>query len=147
MKPSLHPKPCPHCGRPIKLYRRKLSPDKVACLIKLYCITRGDPLPKGINREAAIVSEGGVTWVYKDAFAPKNGSGDYAKMRFWGLIRPKEGAVGYWAITELGVAFVERRVSVPLFVDVFNNTKQDCSEELVQLYDLSAFDFKKRSTQ
>jgi hypothetical protein len=53
--------------------------------------------------------------------------GDWAKMKFWGLIEEKpdvraDGSprVGYWRMTQLGRQFVAREVKVPSHVYIYN---------------------------
>lgn len=54
--------------------------------------------------------------------------GDWAKMKYWGLIEAKQDIrddgsprVGYWKITTLGKQFVDKQVKVPSHVYTYNS--------------------------
>lgn len=146
--PSLIPQNCVCCGQRVQLYRRKLSDDMVRCLVGLYRITKGVSQLSPEDAEKAFYSEGGTLWVHKDLFCSASGSGDYAKMRFWGLIVPRdyrakeENASGFWAITERGLDFVEKRARVPLYVYVYNNAAHSVSPQTIGVSDASPFDYR-----
>jgi hypothetical protein len=42
--------------------------------------------------------------------------GDYAKLRYWQLIREDEGRRGVWTVTRLGLAFLDGEVKLPKYV-------------------------------
>ena len=99
---------CPCCSQPVKLYKKKLNFQMAKVLIDMY----------KTNKE----------WVHpiKDLTTI---NGDYAKLRFWGLLEPKVKednnpevkASGYWRITERGQLFVTKQISIPQTVYLFNN--------------------------
>lgn len=69
----------------------------------------------------------GKEWVHplKDL---KTNNGDYAKLRFWGLVQPssdeptdEKKASGFWRITEEGKRFVENKIKVKEKAFLFNN--------------------------
>jgi len=105
---------CPCCAQTVKCYRRALHAGMARQLIKLYL--RG-------GQEAQ-------QWVHVRDLYVLGSSGDYAKLRFWGLVEPMdqrtrgENASGYWRITPDGIAFVRERCGVPGHVLVYNNEKR-----------------------
>jgi len=147
IRPTRDPVDCPCCGQRVQLYRRKMSTDMVSALIRLYAVTRGAPAdPEDPSK--MFRSPNGALWVHRDVFCSAKGSGDYAKMRFWGLIAPRdyrsknENSSGFWAITELGVNFVERRARIPLYVYVYNNAFHSSSPDTLGITEASAFDYQ-----
>lgn len=146
INPTQDPVDCPHCGQRVQLYRRRLSTGMVSSLVRLYAATRGADADN-LDPDKMFRSESGALWVHKDVFCDARGSGDYAKMRFWQLIVPRDyrskddNAAGFWAITELGIDFVERRTRVPLYVYVYNNLLHSVSPDTLGLHDVSAFDY------
>lgn len=110
---------CPCCNQFTKLYVRSFLATMAYTLIQL-------------NR----ASREGTPWIHiqemlTKARAPSSiaSSGDYAKMRFWGLIEPcperrEDGSKrnGYWRITDAGRAFVEGKTAIPSHVLVFGDT-------------------------
>lgn len=60
---------------------------------------------------------------------------DYAKLRFWGLIRSTEKQ-GVWHITELGWDFLQGKISVPKHVILQNNVKIGESDERVTIHEV-----------
>jgi hypothetical protein len=104
---------CPCCEQTAKVYRRTIHAGMAAQLIRIY--------RAGLNQP-----EG---WVPVDEIYSHGASGDYAKLRFWGLIEPKDqrtatdNASGYWRVTPRGEDFVLSKVRVPSHVLVYNNEK------------------------
>lgn len=105
------PVDCPTCGQRVQFYKRRLNASMAETLIKVYKLTRSRP-----ERTAHV-----------DEFRPENGNGDYAKLRFWGLLEPlsrrnNEGnASGAWRITPYGELFVEGTAQAWSHMLVFNN--------------------------
>jgi hypothetical protein len=94
---------CPCCERPYKIYRRTVNGPMAKFLIQFY------------NRFGALPP----TVFSKIPKEIKPAGGDYAKLRFWGLIAPKPGKrkdgstrTGQWSITEYGRKFVRREISI-----------------------------------
>ena len=101
---------CPCCGQMVKLYRRKMYAAVIRDLIGLYH-RRHDHFHH----------------VSTFCYNKKSGGGDFAKLRYWGLIEEKtepgnpfKRKSGYWKITEIGIAFVENRAFCPQYVLVYN---------------------------
>ena len=99
--------PCPCCTQLVKLYGYKINVGMVVVLIKMYKF--------------------GKEWVHP-LIDLKTNNGDYAKLRFWGLVEPKskeptedKKASGYWRITEEGKKFVEGNKLVKEKAFLFNN--------------------------
>ncbi len=100
---------CPCCGQMVKLYKRKMYATMIRDLIALYHL-RHDMFHH-------------VT----DFCSKKAGGGDFAKLRYWGLVeestipgKPHKRKAGFWKITEIGIAFVEGRAFRPQYVLVYN---------------------------
>jgi len=133
---SKHGAHCPCCERFIKLYRRPLSASMARYLIVL-----------------AKKSGTGNPWLhvetdFRDVSIPSRG--DYAKLRYWGLIEPKPGVSehgartnGYWRITDQGRDFVAGNTLVPSHVLLLNNRIVGYSDKSVTIRDAlgSAFSY------
>jgi hypothetical protein len=104
---------CPCCDQNAKVYRRTIHAGMAAQLIRIY--------KAGLNAPDG--------WVSVDEIYSHGASGDYAKLRFWGLVEskdkrgPDDNASGYWRVTPRGDDFVNERISVPAHVLVYNNEK------------------------
>lgn len=104
---------CPCCNQNVKLYKCALRATIAIALIKTYQI---------MERE-------NKTWVHiMQEVKPANGN--YAKLRFWGLLAPKGDipendtkARCYWSVTDKGRDFLQGRISVPSHILVFDNQK------------------------
>jgi len=67
--------------------------------------------------------------------------GDYAKMRFWGLVEAKpeirdDGSprAGFWRITDFGYEFARGVLSAPRFAYTYNNQAVRFSAERIDIY-------------
>ena len=101
---------CGACGQFVKLYRRSINAGMAAALIRIYRASQDSPSTAG--------------WVDIREI-PNVRGGDYAKLRFWGLLEqaPKgDGTAGLWRPTVEGGQFVgcERRVGK--YVHVYNGS-------------------------
>lgn len=103
---------CPCCNQMVKLYKHRLQALMVYYLAQIYKIQ------KGKNNWVHVMSE----------VKPING--DYAKMRFWGLLEEKGDqptkdtkSSGYWRVTTSGILFLKGRIRVPEKVFIFDNKK------------------------
>lgn len=112
---------CPCCNRKVKLYRRKLNKNMTGALVHIYRETERHPeldyieVPVLLKRSPRPWGRG--TW-----------GGDYAKLRYWGLLEQKPGIRndgskrnGFWRITELGKQFVREQVRVASHAFDFNS--------------------------
>ena len=99
---------CPCCKQNVKMYKVKLTGGMVSVLIKFYKARE-----KG--------------WVHPiKEFNTVNG--DYAKLRHWGFLEknnfntdPTIKASGLWAITNVGISFVEEEIYAPEKIKLYNN--------------------------
>lgn len=114
---------CPCCNQLVKLYKPALRANMAMVLIDIY---------KTMQRT-------NKTWVHvMDEVKPING--DYAKLRFWGLLAPKGDdpvkdtkASGFWSVTDKGVDFILGKQSVPSRVHIFDNRKWGESGGMVSI--------------
>lgn len=118
---------CPTCGQKMPIeYKRKLNSYMAVNLIKLLKKHRELPNFKG-------------EWVHITQLN-LNG-GDFAKLRYWGLIREQENTLiekknaGFWKITPKGLDFLNDRVRVPAYVYLKNNEVQSFSESTVNIHE------------
>jgi hypothetical protein len=102
---------CPLCGKLMKNYKRSINRKMVVALVLLY---KRNALEKG-------------RWVpVQDIYAPGQG-GDYAKLRYWGLVEAGDkrtahkNSIGYWRITDLGKLFCEEKIKVFKYAVVYAN--------------------------
>jgi hypothetical protein len=101
---------CPCCTQLAKVYERSLGAGQAALLVQWWAKYRREP----VKLSAVLHTPGG----------------DYAKLRWWGLIedmrdrREDGGSAGVWRITEHGEAFVRGRVTVPRHAKVYDNRFQ-----------------------
>lgn len=110
---------CPACGQTVRLSTRSISPKQVRDL-------------KAIN-DACELSSGG--WVNVSAIASVRG-GDYAKLRFWGLLAQHEERAGRWRVTLLGKQFLAGKATVNRHVFVYNNRVRAYSDDRVSIRDV-----------
>ena len=116
---------CPVCDQFVKVYRRKITSTMARQLLELH------------KRTIA-----GQEWVHgRDVVFGGTGTGDFAKLQFWGLIEPKPHRVGddgkktsgYWQLTNLGFAFCEKQTAVPLYLFIYNNQVLRESDECTSI--------------
>lgn len=102
---------CPMCSQAVKLYKRTIHGKMVEFLVRLY-------------HESMTNNDG---WVNVTKLYGPGLSGDYAKLKFWGLIEAHDvrsseaNASGNWRITALGKKFVTGEAWVQKYALVFNN--------------------------
>lgn len=130
---------CPCCGRYGKLYKRRLNRGMAHMLLELFrARSRRDP-----DRFIDV----------RELKAFKAGSGDYAFLRFWGLVEQqpntdeKKRSSGFWRITEKGCDFVRGKLNVPTHVFVFDNNPEGFSSEMTTFADAlnHSFDYSELS--
>lgn len=128
---GLKPADCPCCGQMAKVYRRSIHRKMCVALAFLY---REDQKKPG-------------DWVnVREIYGPGL-SGDYAKLRFWGLVEPKdtrtrtENSSGFWRITEKGRAFVRTGVAIPKYAFVFDNVCRNVDGPLVTFFECAGKKF------
>lgn len=113
---------CPCCNQFVKLYKRSLNKSSAYVLLLMSCYFRGDQVEEWLHVPSYIAEM--VADHPRRAAAVR---GDWAKLKFWGLIEEKpekrdDGSprVGYWKMTQLGRQFVARQVKVPSHVYIYN---------------------------
>jgi hypothetical protein len=140
---------CPCCEQYAKTYRRKVASGMASLLIEIYKVFRFRGFPKGFDDPAH--------WLHMPGFIRRNriianGSNDAAMMVHWRLVERADdilratGAVskafadhrGRYRITDLGIAFVEGRVSIPRFLYIYNNKVVGEDEERATITDALA---------
>jgi len=105
---------CPCCGQLVKVYPRQVYKTIAKRLIKLYHLH----LPFNWDSYFHLNQIG----------TPKNGGGDFTKLRYWGLIEQRPGLEdpdkkndGHWRITQIGRDFVEGKKTIIKYCHVYNN--------------------------
>lgn len=113
-------RPC--CNQFVKLYKRLFNKSMAYVLLLMECYFRGDAVEEGLHVPSYIAEM--VSDHPRRAVVVR---GDWAKLKFWGLIEEKpevradgSSRVGYWKLTALGREFVKRQVKVPLHVYIYN---------------------------
>lgn len=102
---------CPLCNQRMQRYKRSINRKMIETLCKLY---RLNLLENG-------------RWVSVEDIYQKGQAGDYAKLRFWGLIEAGDkrhaykNSIGYWRITDLGKLFCEGKVDVAKYAIIYDN--------------------------
>ncbi len=126
---------CPCCDQRVQLYQRRIDSAMAFILVQmaLYFVQPG----------AARTDH----WLHIPRFLerfkgrPDTRGGDYAKMRFWGLITAKpeirdDGSprAGFWRITDFGHEFARGVLSAPRFAYTYNNHVVRFSVERTDIY-------------
>lgn len=124
---------CPCCGRFGKVYKRKIHSGMAAILVLLYRFQS-----RGYTHVLTLVNA-----TTSPAVAAAIGGGDFAKLRYWGLIQEghtvnskghkKEN--GLWRITGAGARFVEGAETVSRYAWVYNNGFLGFHGEQISVYD------------
>lgn len=102
---------CPCCQQTAKVYKRTIHSGMAMQIIRIW--------------KAGRSRAGG--WVPVDEIYAHGSSGDYAKLRFWGLVEAEDArsatanASGHWRVTDLGIDFVLGKLAVARYVHVYNN--------------------------
>lgn len=99
---------CPCCRQMAKVYKRSINATQARALIAAW---------KAVGRMD----------FHQPTILKELPGGDYAKLRFWGLIedlqerREDGGRGGWWRITDLGEAWARGKIGVPRHAYVYNN--------------------------
>jgi len=107
---------CPCCDQLVKLYMRKISAGMAQDLVKLY--SHADK------------------YVHITSFSEVHG-GDFAKLAYWDLVatyksdNPNSKSSGMWRVTDKGILFLERKISIPKHVYLYNQKVQGFSDDLI----------------
>jgi len=108
---------CPCCKQFVKRYKRALNSGMAADLIRLYIMGSG----------------------YNN-FRKFAKTGDYAKLKYWGLIKPMPNRTnlkssGFWRITEKGKLFVKSEIMVEKEVFLYDGIEVGYSDEVIRIQD------------
>jgi hypothetical protein len=127
---------CPCCKQFAKVYRRKITSSMAYAAILIY-----RHFSNGATDE----------WLHVPSFLNSVGlkprvaaaiRGDWAKLEHWGMLEPQPGVrddgstrTGYYRITPMGRAFVERRLRVKKYIYIYNGMAlaKPVSDELVDI--------------
>jgi len=110
---------CPVCTQRVQLYRRKLNAGMAKALIQIYI-------------------QAGTEWTRVQDIPNGPKGGDYAKLRFWGLLEPRGdqagdgNSAGWWRVTAAGQAFIHG-APAPSHVGTFNNQTYPLREPVTQI--------------
>lgn len=105
---------CPCCGQDVKVYRRTLNGPM--CFLLIWLVLEHLTAPRWRNvREFPQIQN-------------RRGGGDFAKLRYWGLIQPrdkdeddpKRRTSGDWRPTGRGISFVHGKITVPRAVYIYD---------------------------
>jgi len=120
---------CPVCGQFVKVYRRTINKSS-AVLLARACRKFGEDISFHITD----LIEGG--------------GGDFAKLRYWGLIEQiennndKKKHSGKWRLTKLGVYFVKHGQTLPKYALIYDGKLLDFDgDELITIQDALGKDF------
>ena len=116
---------CPCCNQFAKIYKRKLNSGMAITLIRIY---------NGV----------GVDWIHVKDFLRSNkfsNSHDWTLLRYWGILQAKYAEQcdqknnGYWRITQKGIDFIEKRVTVLSHVRLYDSNLLNLTGEQVTISD------------
>jgi hypothetical protein len=128
-------RPCPVCQQNVKMYWKKIDSQMAYHLIKIH------KLSKTVNKE--------YFHVENDLDIPLKVGGAWAKLRWWGLIeeKPKDAdnttsrTSGYWKITDRGIRFVTKQMTLPMYVKLYNGKARGSDGKQVTIEDCLADKF------
>ena len=123
---------CPVCARFAKSYRRGLTAGMAVVLIQLHrsCSTRTARAQGGFVEVAVDVMPQA-----RKLAGGRDPGGDWAKLRWWGLIEPQEGNAGWWRITPEGRGFVSAGSRVKRFALVYDDRRLGLEGEPWTIHD------------
>lgn len=123
---------CPCCDQIAKVYRRSITSSMAYALLLIERHYRMVPLSTWLHVPEYLSEVSAIG-------APVRG-GDWAKLRYWSLIEPKDGVVrddgsprvGFYRLTELGRLFALNLTTVARYAYVYNGAllKLDQSKQL-----------------
>jgi hypothetical protein len=128
---------CPCCDQFAKVYRRTMTAAMAQALVSMYRI-----------------AERADEWVHvPSTLGPTHNAargGDFAKLRYWGLVRESDGEViidgdkkssGFWKITPQGQAFVRGQVRVPRHIFLYDSVFLRYSDDTIDITEALATSF------
>lgn len=107
---------CPVCNQFVKVYKRSINGSSLLAMTIIYNAIGKKPV-----HATNFLNECNVPAVIKN-------TGDFAKLRFWGLIKEvsnkennKSSSSGCWEITKFGEQFLLGNVNIPRYKFFYNN--------------------------
>lgn len=138
---------CPICGKYAREYKRQVNLTMVQTLwlVKDWYDNNDPSLTKWLH-----INDMLNELPSKSRPVKGGGSGDWGKLRYWGLIEQKPGVRndgsahnGHWRITQKGIDFLMDRIKIPKFVVVYNKKLIRVSDESVGVQDcLKKFSYR-----
>lgn len=123
---------CPACHQHVKLYRRNITSSMAWALLLVYKEFKKHPTTDALHVGNFLNSQ--------DIPGAVRNTGDFAKLRFWGLIDPVEGRRedgskrnGYYRITDIGRIFCENKIEVAKYKFIYNNHAHDESDDTISI--------------
>jgi hypothetical protein len=116
---------CECCGRMAKIYRRKIHYALARQLIRMYKM--------GGDKEYIH-----VTALIMPSVA---GPADFTNARYWGLIEPayhvpdEKKSSGKWRLTQKGVDFVQNKITLPEYANIFDGHLRELEGEQINIKD------------
>lgn len=112
---------CPCCDRYTQIYKRKISGANARALVAFYKYARFRKSLDLFLHLRDVANED------RDFVKSVGHGSDFPKLRFWGLLERQERingdrkTSGYFRLTDAGIQFVERRITVPMFMYLYND--------------------------
>lgn len=116
---------CPCCGRYAQVYKRQVNSTCVVKLIKCF----------KLGGETEYV-HGGAVHIHG-----MSGAGDFSVAKYWGLLEQKyhepdeKKSSGYWRLTEKGIDFIGKLITIPKYALVFDDQLIRLEGEQVSIVD------------
>lgn len=117
---------CPVCDQNVKIYQRPINSTMARQLIHGYMLY-------GI----------GQWFHHSEMNINRSGTGDFAKLENWGLIKGKyhcagedgKKTSGLWAITQKGAEFARNEITVPKYAILYNQTLLELTGDQISIKD------------
>lgn len=123
---------CPCCQQSVKMYKRQITANVARDLMRL------------------VRESDGEWWLHRKTFMVLSGAGgDFAKLRFWGLVEEKTNeetgkrTSGLWKPTVKGMDFINNRIRVPKYAYLYNQKFRGYGDETVNIIEVfgTRFDY------
>jgi len=132
---------CPLCKQRVKVYPRAITAGMVHTLIMLYNHFMRYPRSRPVHVD---------TFLTKVCREKRPKGNNHSLLVHWGLLdrlgtrvsRAGQKRDGYYNLTEKGILFCERKISVPLHVFMYNNAPVAQSPEKILINDVKHFDYE-----
>lgn len=108
IKPTDKPQTCPCCDQMVKLYKRRINKSMATDLIRLHQYGKGG-------------------YMHVEDFVAPRSTREVSKLKLWDLVEtmpndnPDKKSTGMYRITKKGEDFVEGKVMVRTYVQMYNN--------------------------